>query len=398
MVFLSRTQTVCLAYILHKKKQEKRKNRRFWVHPLNLKRPREGQFQVTFMTLRFHPDEFLKYYRMSISSFDELLLRVKHRLQKKNTILRDSIPPEERLSVTLRYLATGTNFSSLHFDFLMGVSTIAKVVNETCMVVWDELQPTEMAPPTQENWLEIADGFYNITQFPNCVGAVDGKHIRLQCPKNSGTQYYNYKNFFSLVLMAICDSNYCFTIIDVGSFGKESDCNIFKQCPFGKKLYSDKINFPQDKCLPGDEDGVAQPFVLIADEAFALNKHLLRPFPGRTLNDSRRIFNYRLSRARQKIECTFGILSNKWRVFHSTLLVTPDVAVSITKAACVLHNFVRRRDGFNFEDTVSCEMPDISERIGVGNASLNAKDIREYFVKYFNNPKHALSWQNKVLG
>ncbi|XP_015372634.1 PREDICTED: uncharacterized protein LOC107167931 [Diuraphis noxia] len=350
------------------------------------------------MTLRFHADEFLKYYRMSISSFDELLSRIKHRLQKENTILRDSIPPEERLSETLRYLATGTSFSSLHFDFLMGVSTIAKVINETCMVLWDELQPTEMAPPTVENWLEIAEFFYKNTQFPNCVGAVDGKHIRLQCPKNSGTQYYNYKNFFSLVLMAICDSNYCFSIIDVGSFGKESDCNIFKQCPFGKKLYSDKINFPQDKCLPGDEDGVSQPFVLIADEAFALNKHLLRPFPGRTLNDDRRIFNYRLSRARQKIECSFGILSNKWRVFHTTLLVTPDVAVSITKAACVLHNFVRRRDGFNFEDTISCEMPDVSDKIGVGNASLNAKDIREYFVKYFNNPEHALSWQNKVLG
>lgn len=66
------------------------------------------------------------------------------------------------------------------------------------------------------------------------VGTVEGKHIRLQWPKNSGTQYYNYKNVFSLVLFAICNSNYCFIIIDVGYFGNESDCNIFKQCPFGK--------------------------------------------------------------------------------------------------------------------------------------------------------------------
>jgi len=65
----------------------------------------------------------------------------------------------------------------------MGVSTIAKVINETCLVLWDELQPTEMAPPTVENWLEIAEGFYKKTQFPNCVGAVGGKHIWLQCPK-----------------------------------------------------------------------------------------------------------------------------------------------------------------------------------------------------------------------
>lgn len=104
--------------------------------------------------------------------------------------------------------------------------------------------------------------------------------------------------------MAIRDSNYCFTIIDVGSHGKESDCNIFKQCSFGKKCYAGKINFPQDKCLPEDND-VPQPFLLVGDEAFALNKHLLRPFPGRTLNEDRKIFNYRLSRARQTIECSF---------------------------------------------------------------------------------------------
>jgi hypothetical protein len=76
MVFLSRAQTVCLAYILYKKKQKKRTNRRYWVHPLNLKSPREGQFQVTFMMLRSHSDKFKNYYRMSISSFDELVSKI----------------------------------------------------------------------------------------------------------------------------------------------------------------------------------------------------------------------------------------------------------------------------------------------------------------------------------
>lgn len=119
--------------------------------------------------------------------------------------------------------------------------------------------------------------------------------------------------------MAICDSNYCFTVIDVGSYGKESDCNVFKMSAFGKKLYSNRVNFPPERCLPGDDDGVPQPFVLVADEAFALHKNLLRPLPGRTLNDERRIFNYRLSRARQYIECSFGILSQKWQIFRTNM-------------------------------------------------------------------------------
>ncbi|XP_008183327.1 uncharacterized protein LOC103309516 [Acyrthosiphon pisum] len=259
-----------------------------------------------------------------------------------------------------------------------------------------------MAEPTTNDWLDISKGFYEKTNFPNTVGVVDGKHIRLECPNNSGSLYYNYKNFFSLILMAICDSNYCFRIIDVGSYGKESDCNVFKTSTFGKKLYSGSVNFPPDQCLPDDDNGVPQPFILVADEAFALHKHLLRPFPDRTLNNNKRIFNYRLSRARQYIKCSFGILSKKWRVFQTSMLVDPNVAVKITKACCVLHNFVRRRDGRDgegiFEDTQSNLMESITERRGVGNSQTNAKYIREYFATYVNDPKHALNWQNKIIG
>jgi len=196
--------------------------------------------------------------------------------------------------------------------------------------------------------------------------------------------------------MAICDSNYCFRVIDVGSYGKESDCNVFKTSAFGKKLYTNRTNFPANQCLPNDNLGVPQPFVLVADEAFALHKNLLRPFPGRSLNDQRRIFNYRLSRARQYIECSFGIMSKKWRVFQTSMLVEPETAVKITKACCVLHNFVRRRDGFNTEDTQS-SMQSITERRGVGNSPTNAKDVREYFVQYVNDTNHALDWQTNVI-
>lgn len=61
-----------------------------------------------------------------------------------------------------------------------------------------------------------------------------------------------------MILIAICDFDYCFRIIDIGSYGKESDCNVFKSSVFGKKLYSDKVNFPSERCLPRDDDGVPQ--------------------------------------------------------------------------------------------------------------------------------------------
>lgn len=74
---LKTLEIVGIIYALHKRKQKKREmtnfNRRYWVHPLNLKRPREGQFELIFCTLRQYPEEFFKYFRMSISSLDELV-------------------------------------------------------------------------------------------------------------------------------------------------------------------------------------------------------------------------------------------------------------------------------------------------------------------------------------
>jgi len=72
-----------------------------------------------------------------------------------------------------RYLATGTHFSSLHFEFLARVSTIAMIVLETCEVLWEVLQPKEMAEPTTDDWKDVAKGFFEKTQFPNTVGAVN---------------------------------------------------------------------------------------------------------------------------------------------------------------------------------------------------------------------------------
>jgi len=72
---LDDVEAVCVAYVLKKRqqKQQKKVKRCYWVHPLNVKRPQEGQFYIHFMTLRAHPENFFKYYRMSIQSFDELV-------------------------------------------------------------------------------------------------------------------------------------------------------------------------------------------------------------------------------------------------------------------------------------------------------------------------------------
>jgi hypothetical protein len=80
------------------------------------------------------------------------------------------------------------------------------------------------------------DEFYGRTSFPNSLGAVGGKHIRMCKTDNSESLFLSYKNFFSTVLVALVDTDYCFISIDVGAFGISSACNIFKNYTFCKKL------------------------------------------------------------------------------------------------------------------------------------------------------------------
>lgn len=96
------------------------------------------------------------------------------------------------------------------------------------------------APRTPAGWQSIAEGFYRRWNFPNCVGAIDGKHIRIRAPANSGTDYYNYKGYSSLVLLAVVDHDYKFIFADVGAHGRCSDAGVWRESTFNQ--VSIKIN------------------------------------------------------------------------------------------------------------------------------------------------------------
>lgn len=79
-------------------------------------------------------------------------------------------------------------------------------------------------------------------------------------------------------------------------------------------------------------------------------KNLLRPYPRRDFNIEKRKFNYRLLHARQVVECTFGILASKFRIFESPIAITPDKVDNIIKTACALHNFIRIEENTFFKE------------------------------------------------
>ncbi|XP_045477279.1 protein ANTAGONIST OF LIKE HETEROCHROMATIN PROTEIN 1-like [Harmonia axyridis] len=299
---------IVFAYLVYKKYICKQ-NRRYWVHPYTDLRLLRGRFHTSFGALRENPDKFYNYYRMSVKSFDELAAKITPKIRSQDTWMRLSIPPLEMLAVTLRYLGSGCDQIDLHLTYRLGHTTIGKILRKVCMAIWECLLPESFPEFTEERWKTVADGFQQYCQFPNCLGAIDGKHVRLRKPKMSGSLFYNYKHFFSIVLLAIADSNYNFIYIDVGDFGKESDSTIFQRSSFNRKLEENTLNIPRPQPLPGT--ATRMPYTFIGDEAFSLSPNSMRPFSGKVLSEKKRIFNYRLSRARRNVESTFGILSNK---------------------------------------------------------------------------------------
>lgn len=106
------------------------------------------------------------------------------------------------------------------FAFRISASYISIIVKETLAEMTEKLVPIFLPQLTLEDKKHKAEEFYNKWNFPNCIGAVDGKHIRILCPKKSSSLFFNYKDFFSTVLLAVVDANYKFIYIDVGSYGK----------------------------------------------------------------------------------------------------------------------------------------------------------------------------------
>ena len=97
-------------------------------------------------------------------------------------------------------------------------------------------------PDSKEKWLSVAKEFEKKWQFPNCVEAIDGKHVPLINPLNSGSTYFNYKSFFSIVLLPLVDANYKFLYVNVGCQGRISDGGLFKNSELYHLLVNGEIN------------------------------------------------------------------------------------------------------------------------------------------------------------
>jgi len=150
----------------------------------------------------------------------------------------------------------------------MGRSTISNIVEEVCEALWKNLQPIVMPDPNEEIWRASEKVFKEKWNFPHCVAAIDGKHVRIKAPAHKGSEFFNYKKYHSVVLLALVDGNKKFICVDVGQYGRVSDASVYSNSTIGKRLTSLNMGIPPDEDLAGRN----LPYVIVGDEAFPLKK------------------------------------------------------------------------------------------------------------------------------
>ncbi|GFR83368.1 nuclease harbi1-like protein [Elysia marginata] len=164
---------------------------------------------------------------------------------------------------------------------------------------------------------------------------------------------------------------------------------------------NNQLNLPEDSAIDGADHLCPLPYVIVADEAFPLQHHMMRPFPGKSSTLEQDAYNYSHSRARRVVENAFGILSERWRVYHTKIAVLPESVKKLVMATTVLHNMLQRQRGVSSESTDAADSHvqqaaalQTLHRI-VSRGTNAAIDIRNKFSKYFT--EYPLPWQNSYV-
>lgn len=213
------------------------------------------------------------------------------------------------------------------------------------------------------------------------------------------------------MLLAVCDADYTFTMVDVGAYGSQSDGGILKNSLFGQRMEQDDLNFPKADYLPGTN--IKMEYFVVGDEAFPLKPYIMRPYPEKNLPDIKRIFNFRLSRARHIIENSIGIMVARWRILMGNTNAKVENVDKFVMAIVCLHNYCLRmneveENGYcppGFADEGEKENGEwreegaILKSVGRQGSNMARQDVcisRDTLANYLS-AEGALPWQNDFI-
>ena len=236
-------------------------------------------------------------------------------------------------------------------------------------------------------WRNIADGFQDVWQLPNCIGALGARYIDIQSATTNkdDSQLTNddHSTNREFVLMALVDSKARFTYVEIACGGGSLDSGVFESCALSKLMGSpgNDLNIPAAKTLPGRSMQV--PYHVTGNDAFPLKSYLMKPAPLRYATAKDKVYNCRESRGRAVIDKAFGQLVSRYEIFRKPIKLSPAKVDLIVMACVSLHNLLSNSTNeFTLDNTKLKGIPTSSKH---NRSTFNAQRIRNELIEYYSN-------------
>ncbi|CAN0403282.1 unnamed protein product [Ascophyllum nodosum] len=263
--------------------------------------------------------------------------------------------PCERVAMVLFRLGQGATIRATAALFEISDGYVTKYTPEVVQAVKKTMQLKYVAWPTPSEQDYISKAFQKRTGMKNVVGAIDGSHIPIPAPSEAAQgSYYNYKGFFSVVLVAIVDNDGLFRWICAGAPGSCGDGEIFKWSRWYKKLIADQSKPASSRRL------ITKGRVILGDSAFANCEWLLCPYDAPATRHQR-FYNYKHSGTRFVVEHAFGRLKWKFMAMKNRMFFYLDSVPDVIVCCVALYNSILLHEGIGRGEVFTDDTPTRSD-------------------------------------
>ncbi|KAL1447466.1 hypothetical protein MTO96_044281 [Rhipicephalus appendiculatus] len=325
---------------------------------------------------------FKRCFRVSAATFRYIVESCRSDLQRVDTTMREAISVEKRVAVSLYRLCSTAEDRTIAELFAIGRSTVNLLYKEFCKAVLKNLEEDWVKMISPADMEEHMREFFAVTGFPQGVGALDGCHFPVSPPKKHASDYYNYKGWYSMILLALVDHRYRFRYTNVGSPGRCHDSFVYGRSALCRAIETGAFKRPTATI-----EGVCVPPIVLCDQAFALSPNLQKPYANAQPDTQERAYNYNLSKTRRVVENAFGRVKARFRFIMKRMECNLTTTTLVIKACCVLHNIC---EGFQehvepqWEQEVAMWDAAYEQPTSTSDASSKSgEDVRTALAKYF---------------
>ena len=219
-------------------------------------------------------------------------------------------------------------------------SSVCKIVIEVCNAIIENL----WTDAVDKHFPKSVDYFCNKLQEMECewhykyvFAALDGLHCSIKCPaggEESMKEYYNFKNFYSVLLLALVDAYFRFLWASIGATGNTRYSIYFQSTSLWEKIAKGELIPSKVQTI----DDIEIPPQIIGNGAFPLHSWLMKPYEDAVLTPDKRYFNYRPSRGCIVTEGTFGNLERRFWILHKKCESNKENVKIMGLTCVILHN------------------------------------------------------------